>query len=114
MSLKSLFPAVAPLMSTVVPGTRSIVAGTRSSRSVASEASASSLSPVPRSGTSTTASVLSGLTRTSIGSDMRPLATACSRSSAIPARTAGDVTSAARTTTSAGSVVPGNAACTRS
>jgi len=111
--LKSLLPAVAPLMFTAVPGTRSIVAGT-TSRSAASEASASLLSPVPCSGISTIASVFAGLTCTAIGSDIRPVAMACSRSCSMPARTCGAVTSAACTTTSAGSVVPGNAACTRS
>ncbi len=114
MSLKSLLPAAAPVTSTLVPGTRSIVAGMTSSRSALSDVVASRLSPPPCSGMLTTASVCAGLTRTSTGSDIRPLAIAARRRSAIPSCTAGAVTSSACTTTSAGSGAPGNAACTRS
>jgi hypothetical protein len=62
----------------------------------------------------TIARLCAGLTDTSIGSYIRPVAIAARRSSAIPSRTCGEMTSSACTTTSAGSVVPGNAACTRS
>ena len=111
-SLKSLLPAASPLTLTVVPGTCWIVAGTTSSRSAASDFSRRVVSL--RIGMWTTASVLAGLTCTSIGSYICPVRTAAARSRAMPARTGGDVTSDACTTTSAGSVVPGKAAWTRS
>jgi hypothetical protein len=103
-----------PVTSTRTPSTAPIVSGMTSPRSAARAASERASVPDPSSGTLTIASVRSGLTVTSTGSDMRPVASAASRRRSMPACTAGAVTSSARTTTDAGSAPPGNAAWMRS
>ena len=92
----------------MTPGTVPSVAGMTLSRKVASALTDAASSPVPASGTWMIAAVCAGLTTNVIGWFIWPLASAA-RSKAWPAAsTAGEVTSGASTTTSAGDPPPGN------
>ena len=103
-ALKSAVPAVSPVTATRTPGTRPSVSGMTVSRSVARARIDAASSPVPASGTWTSAAVRAGLTMNVIG---WPPASAA-RVKACPASTtAGAVTSGASTTTTAGLPPPG-------
>ena len=114
MSLKSFEPAVMPVTLTSAPLTLPIVCGTTSSRSVASAASERASVPSPASGMSTIASVWSGFVVTVTGWPKPFVSAAVCFSSAMPACTAGALTSSASTTTEAGSGPPGNLSWMRS
>ena len=90
------------------------MAGTTSSRSTSSEWFDAASVPLPLTARDTTATVLSGLTVTLVGSDSSPVAMAVSCRSAIADLTSGVVTSFALMATLAGSDPPGKAASTRS
>ena len=70
--------------------------------------------PFPASGIEMVATVWPGLTWAKIGWNISPVASACRCSAAMPACTAGVVTSGACTTTIAGAGPPGNACWMRS
>ena len=103
--------AVRPVTPASTSGTPPTVFGTISSRSSASEALETESVPLPSIGMVMFATVPASLTTTVIGSCMRPLASARSRSRSMAACIVGSFTSGALTTTLAGRAVPGNASC---
>ena len=108
IALASSDTAVWPVTAASTPGS---AVGMTSSRRVSSAWTDSSSVPAPASGIETSAMRPSSLDRTVIGSDISPVAIACSRSRATPSRTAAAGPS---TATIAGSGPPGNAAWMRS
>ena len=114
MSRKSFEKAVSPPTAVSVPATLLMVVGMTSSRRASSEAWDAASLPLPSMAMATMATVLSGLISTDVGSCSLPLAIACFWRSAMPASTAGAVTSLALMTATAGTAPPGNASSMRS
>jgi hypothetical protein len=106
-AVKSTELAVERVTATSAPSTRPSVAGMTSSRSVRTARSEMASVPEPDSPTLTTAALRSGLTSTSIGSCICPVASALALNSSIAALTGPAVTSGAETTTWTGSAPPG-------
>jgi hypothetical protein len=115
-SLKSCVPAAMPVTyACCTPGAEPTVASTMPPPRSAASASSDALSvPSPFIGMSTVATRLSGLTVTSSGPFILPVANTRSPSCFVAAAICGVVTSSACTTTTAGICPPGKAVCIRS
>ena len=113
-SASSLHFAVCPVTPACASGSAPTVSGTTSLRNIRNEAFEAASVPFPAIGTVMFATVPALLTSTVMGSNARPLASACRSSSAIALCTVGVVTLGASTTTLAGRAEPGNACCIRS